>query len=980
LRLCFIFRSCVGKRVFAEEFDDRALVGESVQTTDQFLAGKLVRFFGTPTCAKSELDPMAYPDMRAYVAAQYRLWFGQELSSWEEGAWRIRLGQMLGEHGFFRNLLTILGGRSQSMESLLGEIGKLTPLPVGSDPEYAELMLCSFLTLISQARVQAVAADKAPQPFVNLRSQLWLRELRRMVSLVDPQPELKFADDLKTEQLKRSLPVIHCRECGITGWGGVVKDADARVVPDLANFYEHFFAHSHHVRFLFPGVEMGNALLQYLCGNCLNLYHSSEPGECGTCGAVAEEQIRVWVPETNKKEGENKRLVGKHDCEACGGVESLTILGSRAASLTSVLIAQLFGSSFNRDKRMLAFSDNVQDASHRAGFFGARTYTFNLRGALQQCLPDAPVPLTEAMNVFRACWETGLAPGRGLFNSARFVATFLAPDMEWLSDYELLRKTGELPSGSGLPELVRRRVDWEIWSEYTLDARIGRTLEKAGCSTIEPVAGLMEELVERLLPVLQNEVGDLRDLEASALARFLDGLVLRLKNRGGVWHPDLERFIESLGDNWWSLGNKKGGGGAQRPAVGHSSRVPIFLTDQAGHRFPCVTRTSTGARPTWFETWLVKSFAPVSPNVGKFAPDIYRHVMGAMTDCGLMFLRFVPKGRVWGLRQEPFQITKDMEQLRCDRCGNALSAGRVMAGRLAESACPLEGCAGLMRIIPPQADYYRSLYTSGDIERVFTAEHTGLLSRAAREEVERGFLEHTRPADPNLLSCTPTLEMGINIGDLSSLAMCSVPPKPSNYLQRAGRAGRVDGNAFVLTVANGRPHDLFFFFEPEEMIQGHVESPGCFLDASAVLERQFTAYCFDRWVETPDSAMPQRVQGVLDAIDKGEAKGRGSFPWNFFSFFDLHRTVLEDGFLAMFDGEIQPFTGEKVVEFSRGAGEQKGLQAELLDAFRQTGEELKGLRRRIRTLGDRVREMEKNPARPQNYEEELELRSTNATG
>ena len=39
------------------------------------------------------------------------------------------------------------------------------------------------------------------------------------------------------------------------------------------------------------------------------------------------------------------------------------------------------------------------------------------------------------------------------------------------------------------------------------------------------------------------------------------------------------------------------------------------------------------------------------------------------------------------------------------------------------------------------------------------------------------------------------------IGDLSSIALCSVPPKPSNYLQRVGRSGRVNGNSFVLAAA-----------------------------------------------------------------------------------------------------------------------------------------------------------------------------------
>ena len=114
------------------------------------------------------------------------------------------------------------------------------------------------------------------------------------------------------------------------------------------------------------------------------------------------------------------------------------------------------------------------------------------------------------------------------------------------------------------------------------------------------------------------------------------------------------------------------------------------------------------------------------------------------------------------------------------------------------------GCDGHFERSPDADDYYRRLYESGDVKRIFSAEHTGLLDRETRERVEEGFRKNDRPGDPNLLSCTPTLEMGINIGDLSSIALCSVPPKPSNYLQRVGRAGRVNGNSFVLTVANAR--------------------------------------------------------------------------------------------------------------------------------------------------------------------------------
>ena len=116
---------------------------------------------------------------------------------------------------------------------------------------YIDRLLGSFLALVSQARV---LGETGLQPLVQIRLQLWLRELRRMVGAVRSAPALGFADDLKPDELKRSLPVIHCRDCGNTGWGGR-WDADTRVNPDLQTFYNSYFANSPHVRFLYPYSE-----------------------------------------------------------------------------------------------------------------------------------------------------------------------------------------------------------------------------------------------------------------------------------------------------------------------------------------------------------------------------------------------------------------------------------------------------------------------------------------------------------------------------------------------------------------------------------------------------------------------------------------------------------------------------------------------------------------------------------------------------
>ncbi len=91
------------------------------------------------------------------------------------------------------------------------------------------------------------------------------------------------------------------------------------------------------------------------------------------------------------------------------------------------------------------------------------------------------------------------------------------------------------------------------------------------------------------------------------------------------------------------------------------------------------------------------------------------------------------------------------------------------------------------------------------MERIFSHEHTGLLDARRREGIEREFKEQNRADAANLLTATPTLEMGIDIGDLSATLACSVPPTTANYLQRIGRAGRKTGNSLVLTLANAQP-------------------------------------------------------------------------------------------------------------------------------------------------------------------------------
>ena len=66
------------------------------------------------------------------------------------------------------------------------------------------------------------------------------------------------------------------------------------------------------------------------------------------------------------------------------------------------------------------------------------------------------------------------------------------------------------------------------------------------------------------------------------------------------------------------------------------------------------------------------------------------------------------------------------------------------------------------------------------------AEHTAQVDKDVAKLSQKMFREH----DINILACSTTMEMGVDLGGLELVMMNSVPPHPANYKQRAGRSGR----------------------------------------------------------------------------------------------------------------------------------------------------------------------------------------------
>ncbi|MEA1966638.1 MAG: helicase-related protein, partial [Thermodesulfobacteriota bacterium] len=194
-------------------------------------------------------------------------------------------------------------------------------------------------------------------------------------------------------------------------------------------------------------------------------------------------------------------------------------------------------------------------------------------------------------------------------------------------------------------------------------------------------------------------------------------------------------------------------------------------------------------------------------------------------------------GTVWQLKNNSWVGRLHSNKIyKCNLCGNYSSLSL-------KHICPVYNCSGeLTKIIPEHEfkdNHYRNTYEGASVP-ISVLEHTAQLTNQEGAERQRNFTNDKN--NLNILSCSTTFELGVDVGELHAVFLRNVPPTVSNYIQRSGRAGRrLSAAAFVLTFCRTRPHDLGYFDMVNKLIAGKIKPSLVTIDNSRIARRHLHA-------------------------------------------------------------------------------------------------------------------------------------------
>jgi hypothetical protein len=530
----------------------------------------------------------------------------------------------------------------------------------------------------------------------------------------------------------------------------------------------------------------------------------------------------------------------RNTCLVCGGsagaANLLTpvALGTSAAvrvlseGLVEGLAAQNKGrpkNEYDGKDRLLIFADSRQDAAHQARFITYAGRYDRMRRRLVRSLKDAGKPLSLQETV-RSLMVRGVE-----LRDNEHILSLRDPDPEFLS---------EAVQGKALA--------WEeapLLDDIAVSSRYRATVLNLG---------LVGVRYDKLLPYLEKKGQaqcEALGLEPKKLAHLCRCILDEMRTKGALsrpmlcQHPAHPSYPDKFDAANWERRIKSPIGYACVQGLG-----PVGHLDSA--EIPPGVRLAN-----WWRKEGKHGRGPAMENRFK---ELLRRLGGASgTETLLLDLvrflitgGFIVESKLLGTSRPCtlLQLSEDRVQLELvsdeDRFGCSV-CNVTMPWAALGTPCPT--CHGELRALSSK-DFLSNRYVQrilkDDALPLVAGEHTAQVTGDARIELESRFKASPTISPVNVLACSPTLEMGIDVGGLDAVVMRNVPPRPDNYAQRGGRAGRRSRVGIVLGYARSTPHDGYFYDKPGEMIAGEVPAPAVGLGNRDVVMRHLNAIAFGR--------------------------------------------------------------------------------------------------------------------------------------
>lgn len=568
----------------------------------------------------------------------------------------------------------------------------------------------------------------------------------------------------------------------------------------------------------------------YFCRRC-GAAHPESVGRCLHCGAPGEPVLLYAV----RQKEDNPGLLSS--CLSCGAngrrIGSSYREPARPVRATNVADVHVLAQDMvhhSERRRLLVFCDNRQDAAFQAGWMKDHARRFRLRALMAEGMKNGAVSVGDLALYL----DDILEKDEGLSRA-------LVPEV-----WQVVRKEG----GGGRHEQERRKfLRIQVLREVTLSSRQSIGLEPWGRMKVE-----YEGLHASLPWIQQNALRlgmppeDLKD----GVASFLD----YLRRRRVLHDPEREIFSK-----YWMDGDLEVQQG-YLPQVG--APVGTKLRREALEKAELVTQWLADRGDTTIQQ-IAKKWGVPADEVGGFLEGLFKFLLDQ---------RLLKPVRLKGSRGNPLPNVSGVYQVDADRLRLQQNHGvwrckncrRRITRRTPRQLCPAWRCEGELEFIREDPDNYDLQVLDQGYSMLRPEEHTAMVPHEERERLENLFKGESDVI--NAFVCTPTLELGVDIGQLDAILMRNVPPLPANYWQRAGRAGRRHRMAVDITYCRPVSHDRAYFAEPLKLLAGRVDPPMFNLRNELMVAKHVHATVITRLHQySRDSSKPEADRrGIEDVL------------------------------------------------------------------------------------------------------------------